>query len=117
MDASPHIGPDANHWRELGEDVHLQVVACRVDEKPTAPDLPPQDNEVVISGSARGILWLAQEVARVALSGKPGYHQHLDKEACCGHHHSDGDWWLTISLNEGSKQVKEGESIERLTKS
>ncbi len=93
-------------FKDLDKDVHIEVdVITAEDKQATDPELPPQFNEIDISGSVNGLLWLAKEIVAVALSADKGYHIHLDKETCAGHYHSEKDWWLTITLNENSKKA------------
>ena len=68
-----------------------------VTVRPAAgPDTFP---EVELAGTRDGLLWLAEEIARVARA-EPEQHTHLDAAACGPVYASPGGWWLTVSRAE-----------------
>lgn len=61
------------------------------------PELPPQFNEIVLSGNREGLRWLAAQILDMA-DAEPGIHNHLDREAHAPIYRSEDDWWLTIGI-------------------
>jgi hypothetical protein len=62
----------------------------------SGPDTFP---EVELTGTRAGLLWLAEQILRVAHADQ-GMHTHLDAEACSPVYLSPDGWWLTIERNE-----------------
>lgn len=58
-----------------------------------------QINEVRISGTRSGLLFLARHVVRVA-HGVAANHTHLDNECLRPVYESQGEWWLTIEYDD-----------------
>jgi hypothetical protein len=75
------------------EDATRLVVTVR----PAAgPDTFP---EVELAGTRDGLVWLAEQILRVARA-EPEQHTHLDAEACQPMYVSTEGWWLTILRSE-----------------
>jgi hypothetical protein len=66
------------------------------------PDLPPQFNEITITGNRAGLCWLAGRV-RTLVEADPGTHIHLDRGAHAPIYTSSEDWWLTLVLEEDAE--------------
>lgn len=81
-------------------DPQLSVSVTRAAEKTRYwkdPELPPQFNEIVLSGNREGLRWLAAHILQMA-EAEPGIHTHLDREAHAPIYRSEDDWWLTITI-------------------
>ena len=71
-----------------------QVARVVVTVRPSAgTDTFP---EVKFAGTREGLLWLAEQIVRVA-NAESEIHTHLDAEACAPVYVSPEGWWLTIS--------------------
>ena len=64
--------------------------------------------EVEVAGTRDGLVWLAEQILRVARA-EPELHTHLDAEACGPVYVSPDGWWLTISRSERLRQARQAE--------
>jgi hypothetical protein len=73
----------------------------------TGPDTFP---EVELAGTCPGLVWLAEQILRVARA-EPEQHTHLDAEACAPVYVSPDGWWLTISRSERLLPARQAEPV------
>ena len=69
------------------------------------PDTFP---EVKLAGTRAGLVWLAEQILRVAHAEEP-MHTHLDAVAHCPEYVSPEGWWLTIERNERLRRARQVE--------
>ena len=71
----------------------------------TGPDTFP---EVELAGTCPGLVWLAEQILRVA-HAEPEQHTHLDAEAHRPIYVSPDGWWLTIERSERLRRARQAE--------
>ena len=82
------------------------TVRLVVSVRPAAgPDTFP---EVELAGTRDGLVWLAEQILRVARADQE-LHTHLDAEACRPVYVSPEGWWLTISRSERLRRARQAE--------
>ncbi len=64
--------------------------------------------EVELAGTRAGLVWLAEQILRVA-HAEPEQHTHLDAEAHRPEYVSPDGWWLTISRSERLRRARHAE--------
>jgi hypothetical protein len=66
--------------------------------------------EVELAGTCPGLVWLAEQILRVARA-ESEQHTHLDAEACRPMYVSPEGWWLTISRSERLRRERQAEPV------